>query len=122
MISYASSSVMLPSGYSSFTIPENVIEKISDEASRAAFETLSDSDSGRFEVWHEDPDCRLDISCQVFGRISVDGDGWELPQDVSFSNVSVFVFLDVADPQLGKDASHHLTERIRKNIEEYLIA
>ncbi len=107
---------------SGFTIPENVIEKISDEASRAAFETLSDSDSGRFEVWHEDPDCRLDISCQVFGRISVDGDGWELPQDVSFSNVSVFVFLDVADPQLGKDASHHLTERIRKNIEEYLIA
>lgn len=105
-----------------FTITERVIEKISNEASRAAFDTLSDSDSGRFEVWHEDPDCGLDISCQVFGRMSVEGDGWELPQEVSFSNVSVFVFLDVADPPLGKDATQYLTDSIKKNIEEYLIA
>lgn len=104
------------------SLPDSVIEKISEEASRMAFDTLSNSESGRFEIWHEDPERRIDLTCRVFGIMSIEGDGYELPQEVIFSHVSVYVYLDAADPPISDIEAGTLTDIIKTNIEEYLIA
>ena len=101
-------------------LDEKILEKIIHDASEMSWEALQHNDSDRVDVWYEDENIGLDISCDISGRMRTSGDGYNEPEVVEMIDVRVSPRIVYSEPKLSGNCGRNLLQRIKSEVEEYL--